>query len=161
VIPSDQSVGSEGTLLGDVTNNGVLRPGASPGKLIIEGDYTQSAVGTLEIEIAGEDAALFDLLEVNGTASLAGTLEVSLLNDRTPQSNDSYTILTAAVLTGQFSNAASDIDFAGGRFDVIYSPTSVTLTNFSPVLEPAGMVSAALGATMSLRRRRGHASSGS
>jgi hypothetical protein len=45
----------------------------------------------------------------------------------------------------------------GGRFDVLYSPTSVTLANFQAVPEPAaaGLVGlAAMGLIGGRRRRR-------
>ena len=43
-----------GTYFQNVTNNGTVAPGASPGILTIDGDYTQSPAGTLEIEVGGD-----------------------------------------------------------------------------------------------------------
>jgi hypothetical protein len=45
-------------------------------------------------------------------------------------------------------------DFPGGRFDVLYSPTSITLTNFQAVPEPAGMVQLLAGSVALGRPRR-------
>ena len=79
---------------------------------------------------------------------------LALLDDFVPSAGDSFTIFTASTLSGQFANASDYVEFSGGRFDVIYSPTSVTLTNFSTVPEPAAVTSLAMTAPLLLRRRR-------
>jgi hypothetical protein len=71
-----------GTIDGSVNNNGgTVAPGNSPGILTIEGNYTQGTNGTLALEIGGlvpgDD---HDKLVVNGIATLAGTLDVTLIN---------------------------------------------------------------------------------
>ena len=70
----------QGTLSALFTNNGLVRPGASPGTLNIVGSYTQGPAGTLEVEIAS--ATNYDRLNVSGspgTASLNSTLKPLLL----------------------------------------------------------------------------------
>lgn len=62
-------LGGAGVINGDVTNNGIVAPGNSPGTLTVNGNYTQTASGTLQIEPG-------DLLLVSGRASLAGTLQL-------------------------------------------------------------------------------------
>ena len=48
------TLGGSGEIGGDVHNRGgIVAPGNSPGTLIIDGDYTQGATGTLVIEIGG------------------------------------------------------------------------------------------------------------
>ena len=42
-----------GVVNGNVFNSGIVSPGASIGTLRINGNYTQSASGTLRIEVAG------------------------------------------------------------------------------------------------------------
>lgn len=75
----------------DLTNaGGTLAPGLGQavtlGTTSFLNDYTQTAAGTLEIEIAGNTQGTeFDFVDVNGQISLAGTLEVVLLGP-TPQS---------------------------------------------------------------------------
>ena len=54
-----------GEVKGDVVNNGgTIRPGASPGTLNVDGDFTQGSGGTLEIEVDGEGAGQFDVVAV-------------------------------------------------------------------------------------------------
>lgn len=64
---------TSGLINGNVTNNGTVNPGNSPGTLSINGDFTQTSSGTLQIEIAS--SSVFDRLVVSGNAALAGTLQ--------------------------------------------------------------------------------------
>lgn len=98
---------------GDVlTNSGAVSPGLSAGVLTISsGDYVQTTGGVLAVEISGTSAAQFDRLYiVTGTSTLAGTLEVSLIdplggsNLFVPSAGDTFEILTAGELMGTFSS---------------------------------------------------------
>ena len=64
-----------GSMSGDLANDGLLSPGASPGTLSIGGSFVQSASGTLrsEIQRGGND-----LLSIAGSATLAGTHQVQI-----------------------------------------------------------------------------------
>ena len=71
-----------GTVQGDVVNAGTVAPGNSPGFLNVTGNYTQTSTGVLELEIAGRNPNTpeYDRLRVTGSATLDGTVRVSLLN---------------------------------------------------------------------------------
>ncbi len=58
---------------GDLLNQGgILAPKASAIGTKVDGDYTQQAAATIEIELAGLDrGTLFDFVNVSGTATLA------------------------------------------------------------------------------------------
>jgi hypothetical protein len=156
VIPQNQSVGGSGTIEGDVTNNGSLAPGSSPGAITVDGSYTQAASGLLLMEIAGIEPENFDSLAITGPASLDGLLNVSLLDGFLPSATDSFSIVTANSLSGTFDNVSGNkIGFTGGTFDVAYSPTGVTLSNFQAVPEPGGVALIALAMTaVGVRRQR-------
>ncbi len=64
-------LGGNGTIVGDVTADGVIAPGASIGALTINGDLILGPASTLAIET---DANGTDLLTVTGNASLGGAL---------------------------------------------------------------------------------------
>jgi outer membrane autotransporter protein len=89
-------LGGNGTIGGDLTNGGIVNPGRvnSPGTLTVAGNYTQTAGGTLQIEIAGTAPGQFDLLAVGGHASLAGTLQLIPLGNFQLQVGDKITFLT-------------------------------------------------------------------
>jgi hypothetical protein len=151
-IPQNAAVHGSGTIEGDVTNNGTLSPGNSPGELDIVGNFAHTALANLEIELAGNTSDLFDIVTSTGTANLQGILSVNLLGDYVPLPSDQFAILKASKVAGRFSNATSGIDTPAGHFDVLYTPTSVTLANFSAVPEPTAAL--LLAAPLLLRRRR-------
>jgi hypothetical protein len=153
-IPSDRSVGGSGTIQGNVTNQGLLAPGNSPGEIDIAGDYVQASDAQLSMEIAGTSSDEFDLLSVTGDVHLGGSLSVALLDGFVPSPEDRFTIINAGDLSGIFSNAVDSIDFPSGRFDVLYSPTSVTLTDFQQVPEPVGIGLLAMVGSVAIARRR-------
>ena len=92
-----------GIITGNVTNDGVVRPGGSIGTLTIAGDYTQSPTGTLFVDVSPTSASQ---LKVGGTAALAGTLNV--LYGPGTYSAASYRIIDAASVTGRFQDVTSN-----------------------------------------------------
>lgn len=153
-VPANTTVHGSGTIEGDVVNDGTLSPGNSPGELDIVGNLTHAANANVLIELAGNTSDNFDRITVTGAASLQGSLSVALLDDYLPAKTDSFTFLTAGSIQGNFANALTGIDFAGGHFDVTYSPTAVTLSNFTAVPEPATIALLTLAAPAFLCRRK-------
>jgi len=103
-ISSGETFSGTGTIKSNVTNAGTVSPGNSAGSITVQGDYTQSADGILEIELGGTTAGTqYDQLTVTGTASMAGTLNVSLIDGFIPQVGDSFTILPYGTRSGGFS----------------------------------------------------------
>lgn len=160
-IPAGRSVTGAGIIHGDVTNDGALNPGYAGGVMDIDGSFTQSADGIMTFEIGGSafDQTKFDALHVTGATTLAGLLDVHLLDGYLPSPDDAYTILSGANISSTFANAQSSIAFDGGRFDVTYGGDYVLLSNFQVVPEPTltGTFALAAIATLSRRRRRARA----
>ena len=66
---------------GDLTNpiGGTLAPGPiGTGTTTITGNYTQQTGATLDIDIAGLAAGMFDVVTIEGNAFLAGAIDVTL-----------------------------------------------------------------------------------
>jgi T5SS/PEP-CTERM-associated repeat protein len=115
-----------GTIQGNVVSAGLVSPGDSVGVLSINGDYSQS--GILAIEIGGLLAGSeYDVLNVSGTATLDGTLSISLLDGFNPFAGSYYDLFAADSISGSFSqllfpelsgglswNLALLTDFSGG-----------------------------------------------
>ena len=99
------SLHSGGTINANVTNSGNISPGSSPGILTINGNYTQGASGTLNMEIGGTipGPSGHDQLVVTGMATLGGTLNASLINGFIPAPADSFTLIQAGSVTGAFA----------------------------------------------------------
>ena len=115
-----------GTFTGPIRNSGgIVGPGHSPGKITVNGNYTQGANGTLNIEIGGATAGTeYDQLQVNGTATLGGTLNVTLINGFRPAVGDVFQIIAPNAFSGAFAT----INTTGFTGNVTYSNSGITLT---------------------------------
>jgi hypothetical protein len=88
----DHLAANEGTIL--------ARAG---GRIIIGGDFTQAATGIINIELGGTTTDLIGQIQVSGNATLAGTLQVTLVNGFTPQAGNMFQVMTFASHTGTFT----------------------------------------------------------
>ena len=76
--------------------NGGMAPARSPANVSFEGSLALADTNTLFIEIGGiTPGSQYDRLTITGSASLDGTLNVSLINGFTPNGGQQFTILTA------------------------------------------------------------------
>ncbi len=127
---------NEGTLSGSgtvavgagntLTNNGTVRPGASPGTLTIDGDFTQTTDGVLEIELDSPTAGQFDVLNVSGTATLDGTI-----NFTGTGGEGDYVFLTADTVVGTFGNRTGTLNPA-----VTYNAIDLSASLSTPPTTP-------------------------
>jgi hypothetical protein len=113
---SDTAFGS-----GGITNyGGTLLKNAS-GKLIIGGNYRQSAKGTLELNLRTKN----DVLKIKGTAILNGKLRLNFSNKYVPANG--ATILTYAKRNGAFSSIETVGLPSNYKVKVIYTADSAQL----------------------------------
>jgi T5SS/PEP-CTERM-associated repeat protein len=98
-----------GTHNGDLNNNGgtlttTLSPGASPGLTTINGDYTQGEFGELFIELGGVlRGDEYDAVDVAGTATLDGVLDIVMYGDYLkPKNNTYFDLISADSIIGTF-----------------------------------------------------------
>jgi uncharacterized protein with beta-barrel porin domain len=113
-VASGALLGGNGTITGNLVNNGTVSPGYSPGTINVTGNYSQGATGTLVVQIASGTS--FDKLAITGTATLAGTLQVDILGSFNPV-GQTFTFLTAAGgVSGQFGTLT-------GNTAIINNPT--------------------------------------
>jgi len=110
----DLQIGSGGALSGTgtvakLTNQGTVAPGSSIGTLTVSGNYTQTQSGKLKMEVASPTSN--DLLNVNGSASIDGTLETSWQGGAVPAYKTVFgTILsTASGVSGTFASLNTKI----------------------------------------------------
>jgi hypothetical protein len=76
------TLSGSGTINASVRNAGVINPGSmnTPGILTINGNYTQAAMGVLNIKIGGDSPGTgYDQLVINGQTSLGGTLNIRVI----------------------------------------------------------------------------------
>jgi hypothetical protein len=92
-----------GTINTDVLNAGEISPGA-PGTLAINGNYTQTATGILDIGLAGTTpGAEFDQVQISGIASLDGVFNVNDLNNFAPSPGQSFQVMQFNSSSGAFA----------------------------------------------------------
>jgi Dockerin type I domain len=105
--------------------NGGLAPGASPANVAFEGNVALADMNTLFIEIGGAaPGTQYDQLTIAGSATLDGTLNLSLINGFTPTIGQQFTVLTAgSIVNNGFVLAGS----AAGSFTLLVNSTSVIL----------------------------------
>jgi cytoskeletal protein CcmA (bactofilin family) len=127
-----------------VVNNGTVAPGTSPGILSVDGNFPNSTVSRLDIEIGGFAAGTeYDRLAVSGLLDLSGTIRAGLINAFFPKKGDAFTVLTYDSHTGTFAT----IDNPSPEriaWKVDYGPKSAQLVvlNSAPTL--AGISSQAV-----------------
>jgi uncharacterized repeat protein (TIGR01451 family) len=94
-----------GTISGNVVNTGgTVAPGSSAGILHLVGNYTQGLAGSLDIQLGGADPGSgYDVLDVSGSVTLSGTLNISLINSYTPVEGNSFTIMNFSSRSGDFT----------------------------------------------------------
>ena len=107
-------------------------PGLSPGTLNIIGTYTQSGPATSNIEIGGLTNSQFDRILVTGPATVAGTLNVSLINSFVPAANNFWLFVTGSSVSGTFSTLNLPALPGRLRWHVVYHPTNVEIRAILP-----------------------------
>ncbi len=125
-VGRDATLGGNATLGGlTVTEGGHLAPGNSVGTITVNGSLTLAPGSTYDVEIASNGTS--DRTVVSGTAALNGAaLRVATL-DRTASyaGGQTYSLLTAGRVNGQFGSLAIDSSFLKSR--LLYGPASVDL----------------------------------
>jgi T5SS/PEP-CTERM-associated repeat protein len=133
----------EGQVEGTLENRGSLEPGASAGRLVIDGDFEQGSDGVLEIKLGGTaPGEEHDLLEVLGTSLLAGTLVVSLIDGFVPAYGDVFHVIESASLSGEFDEVVGFDLGEGMHLEFEYGPGGVWLL---AIPEPTTLPSTLLG----------------
>ena len=150
ILESGDSLIGSGTLDSNLVNTGTVSPGASPGIITVDGDYTQDSSGALAIELDGTTPGSgYDQLAVTGAATLGGTLDVSLIPGFTPTAGQSFAIMTYASHTGEFDtlnlpSLSGDLEWKleyGSTAFLLSIPSSVPNGSITGTISCAGSLS--------------------
>jgi hypothetical protein len=92
-----------------VVNEGTMTIGSSPGRMIIDSPFAQTASGRLEVGVAGPTTAApdFDILQINASATIAGTLAANLEGGYSPAAGTTFEILTSQSRSGVFDQVVA------------------------------------------------------
>jgi autotransporter-associated beta strand protein len=160
-LDNSKTITGNGTVLGTMLVQGTVKPGEGPGQLSV-GNMNFDAGSMLNIELAGNAAGLFDVLNSTGNLNiLGGTLSVSLLNDYMPAGGEFFDIMNFSSLSGTFAAVdLPDISALGlsWALDNLYTTGTISVVSgtglFSGgnnvVPEPASFIFFAAGAFMLL-----------
>jgi hypothetical protein len=110
-IEASTNLYGPGTIIGNLANAGsvYVGGGTAPGTLTVNGNYTQTGLGFMYVQIDGSGAGQYDQLVLTGTASLTGTLQITLGGGySSPPSGTPFTIMTYASDVGDFSTKNLD-----------------------------------------------------
>jgi len=120
------SLSGAGIVTATVAITGQVNPGGvgASGVITITGNYAQAPAGTLNIELGGLTAGTqYDQLKISSTATLSGTLDVSLIGGFAPGSGNSFQVMTYGSRTGLFAI----IDGHGQNYTANYNANDLTL----------------------------------
>jgi hypothetical protein len=95
--------------------------------IAITGNFTQAAAGTLTVNVGGTGSGQFGHVTVSQAATLAGTLNVAVVNGFTPSSGNQFTIITDASQSGTFGTLNLPPLDGGLAFHVTYDTKDVML----------------------------------
>jgi hypothetical protein len=118
-----------GTIQGNVSNaGGTVSPGSPIGVLTMTGTFTQGSGGKTSFEIGGTTLGTqFSELVVQGAATLAGTLNITLTNGFIPVSGNTFKVLTYSTHTGTFATVTGGSIGGGLALLPQYNSTNVDL----------------------------------
>ncbi|MGB7347142.1 MAG: autotransporter-associated beta strand repeat-containing protein, partial [Pirellulaceae bacterium] len=129
VVDGGGTLQGSGTINAPVTAliGSTVEPGNSPG-VTNTGDFDLQFGSTLEIEIGGttpgNTATDHDQVNVTGSVTLGGTLDVSLFNSFTPSSGNTFTIINndlADAVSGTFDGVAEGDVVTDGQYSYTVS----------------------------------------
>jgi hypothetical protein len=119
-----------GFIQGNLTNNGgYIMPGHSAGAIAVLGNFMQGSNGTTIIEASGASGGQFDSLQVGGTATLGGKLDIKTLNGFTPDPAQLFNPISFTSATGSLTNSANA--------SMTVNPTGITTTINPSVPNPS------------------------
>jgi autotransporter-associated beta strand protein len=131
------TVGGTGPSQGNVFSGARARvsPGDPFGTLTVTGDYSESLGSILQINIAGESADQFSVLNVLGNAGLGGILEPVLLDGFIPAVDQTFAFLFYDSRDGEFSGI-KNVNFGNEHWEIIYEENMAILTAQSGAAAP-------------------------
>ncbi|HWP96812.1 MAG TPA: InlB B-repeat-containing protein [Syntrophomonadaceae bacterium] len=105
------------------------------GIISINKTYTQDSTGVLRLDIAGSTTSDNSPFKVSNTATLAGNLDVNLLNSYVPASTDSFTAMTYGSNNGTFNTITNA---QGHTFKAAYNAKNLVLQMSDPAPSISG-----------------------
>ncbi len=128
-ISASGSLTGTGNINGNLVNAGQIGSATTPGILTVGGNFTQSSSGTLNEAVGGATPGTgYGQLKVSGTATLGGTLNVSLLNGFQPGIATNDPVLTCSTRNGTSFASMTGLNlYLAAQFNDSASPNNLSL----------------------------------
>ena len=99
------AIEGNGTIIGTVTSSGTLATGASPGLLTFNNGLTLTSTNTTVMELGGTSRGVtYDAINVGGTLTFAGTLDVVSYGGYETTLGTTYDLFDWSSATGMFTS---------------------------------------------------------
>ncbi len=133
-----------GSINGDVFNNGRISPGLSAGNLVFQRSLFLGSESELKIELGGLDPADSDMIAVVGNLNINGTLDVELINGFQLSFNNEFLIAEIdGNLSGMFTGLGEGDTLAtltGERLRISYQGGDGNDISLTAVPEPSHLL---------------------
>jgi hypothetical protein len=119
-----------GTINAHLVNGGEVSPGGTnaTGLLRVNGNYTQTGAGTLNIELGGRHAGQYDQLSISGVATLGGTLNILRIHSFLPSIDNRFQVLLFGSRDGTTRFVPNGQNVGPDRIlELIYATDGLTL----------------------------------
>ena len=124
---------------GSLTSGGLLSPGNSPGLLTVTGNLTLQPSSVLLMELGGlVEGVSYDSLEIGGSLTMNGALNVVLVNGFAPMSGATFNLFDGSSIGGTFASVSLPTLANGLSWNssALYSTGIISVTG-TAVPEPA------------------------
>ena len=147
-VASGATLTGAGSISGAVQMNGTWAPGNSPGLVTVDSNVVLN--GILDMELGGllratsgtAGSGYYDAINVTNALTLGGTLNVVLYDTFVPTYGDTFTLLQAAAISGDFDTVIYPTLSGGLSWERTTSATAMTIT---AVPEPSTFAMALAG----------------
>jgi hypothetical protein len=143
---SGGSLVGPGTIKADLINSGLITPGAV-GAITINGNFTQTAAGSLWFAIGGPSVGKMDFMRISGAAALDGSLNAYFINGFSPNLSASYPIIFSGSRNGTFYTVTILNPNPSVNLGTVYNPNGVVIGAVPP--PPLNNNTASLGSGVS------------
>ncbi|MEM6717981.1 MAG: BspA family leucine-rich repeat surface protein [Bacteroidota bacterium] len=128
----DGTVSGVGTHSGNSTHSGTIAPGTATNLYVtynFNNNLNTNTFTTIALDIRGTSTGFaHDQINVAGAAVIDGTLNVNLPLGVTPDTGDSFTLISAGSISGTFENVNLPQLSIGQQWNLAYGATAITLT---------------------------------
>ena len=160
---TNTTISGTGSIVGNTTINGNLSPGNSPGYQSYGGNLTLGSTAITNFELSGTTRSTlalvginyYDAIDVTGTLTLDGTINVSWLDSFSASNGDSFNLFDWSSISATGFNMNADLSLPTLAGGLTWDTTSF-LSNGTITVVPEPNVAALLGGLglLALLRRR-------